>query len=107
MEEAFDRPATSGVTEGQPWLNGCCCNPKSGALTHAFITTCVNHLCTTRDPDNIASGTAVYISYCTKVLGAEYTPEAITDVVQTSTTLVGEMIVSTSVPRHYLYTISN
>ncbi|KAH9207834.1 hypothetical protein DL95DRAFT_481942 [Leptodontidium sp. 2 PMI_412] len=61
-----------------PWLNGCYCRPESAKVAHSYIASCATYLCTTPTLEKIASGTSVYASYCSKVLGANDTPEAYT-----------------------------
>lgn len=59
---------------GSPWPNGCYCRPQSASFAHSFITSCASYLCSTPAQSDIESGTSVYASYCSKALGAAYTP---------------------------------
>ncbi|KAF2186682.1 hypothetical protein K469DRAFT_143498 [Zopfia rhizophila CBS 207.26] len=61
-----------------PWLNGCYCRPQSAYVAHAFISSCASYLCGTVAANDVASGTSVYASYCSRVMGAAYTPDTVT-----------------------------
>ncbi|ORY06893.1 hypothetical protein BCR34DRAFT_590466 [Clohesyomyces aquaticus] len=67
-----------------PWYNGCYCRPQSAAVAYSFISSCASYLCSTPSPGDIASGTSVYVSYCSKVLGSGYTPAPIVQAAPTS-----------------------
>jgi len=88
-----------------PFLNGCYCNPDSASLAHSYITSCVDFLCQTSGPDEISKGTSLYASYCTKVLGAEYTPGIVaTTNTEVSTTLHCKYFMeSATITRLYVY----
>ncbi|OAL57386.1 hypothetical protein IQ07DRAFT_638722 [Pyrenochaeta sp. DS3sAY3a] len=64
-----------------PWPNGCYCRPQSATFAAGFIASCATRLCVDAgalpQETDVASGQAIYASYCSNALGAQYTPESV------------------------------
>ncbi|KAH7377339.1 hypothetical protein BKA66DRAFT_588924 [Pyrenochaeta sp. MPI-SDFR-AT-0127] len=65
-----------------PWVNGCYCRVASATFVKGFIASCATRLCTRSggalpQETDVASGQAIYASYCSAALGAQYTPDSV------------------------------